>query len=432
MPEIPAADTIFAQATAQGQAGVAILRISGPRAWQAVRALTGTLPEPRRASLRRLRQGGAVIDQALVLLFEPGASFTGEELAELQVHGSLAVTRRLIAVLGGMEGLRLAEPGEFTRRALMNDRMDLAQVEGLSDLIAAETEAQRLQALRLLDGALGEKVAQWRQMLVSANALLAASIDFADEEVPEGLEAEIVTLLSDLIADLRTELAGVGAAERIRSGLEVALIGPPNAGKSTLLNALAGREAAITSEIAGTTRDVIEVRMEIAGLAVTLLDTAGLRETSDPVESIGVDRARRRAAAADLRLILGDPGPGVVVMEHDIRIAAKADLGAAGPGLPVSALTGQGVAELLDQIGVRLSARVAGSSTVTNARHRAMLVSALSRLEPAVAGLRAGDALPELVAEDLRSAGLALDRLVGRVGVEDILGEIFTRFCMGK
>lgn len=268
-------DTIFALASARGKAGVAVIRISGPRAWDAASALGGPLPEARRASVRKLEWNGEPLDEGLVLTFADGASFTGELAVELHIHGAVATIEAVLRALGGMSGLRMAEPGEFTRRALENGRFDLSQVEGLADLIDAETEAQRKQALKVLSGDVSRQAEAWRRDLIRAAALLEATIDFADEDVPVDVGPEVLRLVEGVVAELRQAITGYGAAERIRQGFEVAIVGRPNAGKSTLLNALAGREAAITSETAGTTRDVIEVRMDVDGLAVTFLDTAG-------------------------------------------------------------------------------------------------------------------------------------------------------------
>ncbi|KZY41773.1 tRNA uridine(34) 5-carboxymethylaminomethyl synthesis GTPase MnmE, partial [Roseovarius sp. HI0049] len=315
------------------------------------------------------RKGGR-LDEAVVLTFEEGHSFTGELSAEFQVHGSTAITAALLDELGHIPGLRSAEPGEFTRRAMENGRLDLAQVEGLADLIDAETEAQRRQAMRVLSGDLGKKAEGWRSKLIRAAALLEATIDFADEDVPVDVAPEVMELVADVTSELQTEIAGVGIAERIRTGFEVAIVGAPNVGKSTLLNVLAGREAAITSEHAGTTRDVIEVRMDLAGLPVTLLDTAGLRETDDAIESIGIDRARERSAMADLRVFLVEPGnsPEIEPAEEDIVLVTKTDLNHCVGG--ISAKTGEGVGELVERISSTLSNRARVSGIATRFRHR--------------------------------------------------------------
>lgn len=429
-------DTIFALASARGRAGVSVIRLSGPAAHEAVRALTrAPLPGSHRAALRRLYDGGEVLDEALVILFEAGRSFTGEPVAELQLHGSVAVVSAVLRVLGDLPGLRLAEAGEFTRRALENGRLDLAQVEGLSDLIEAETEAQRRQALRVFSGHMGQKVQGWRDRLLRAAALLEATIDFVDEDVPVDVAPGVRQIIAGLLAELRAEVAGSAAAERIRDGFEVAIIGAPNAGKSTLLNALAGREAAITSDIAGTTRDVIEVRMELRGLPVTLLDTAGLRETGDRVEAIGVARAMERAERADLRLfLLAEPDEALLLqpLPEDLVVLGKADLRGGAAGLAVSGVTGEGIDALVAEIGARLEKRSAGASTLVRERHRRAALGAIRGLETAEAELWMGAGRIELAAEALRAATRALDSLVGRIGVEDVLGEIFASFCIGK
>lgn len=423
-------DTIYALASARGKAGVAVLRLSGPLAHAAAQGLAGSLPPLRQAGLRLLRWQGEVLDQALVLCFPAGASFTGEEVAELHLHGSVAVVQSVLRALGSVPGLRLAEAGEFTRRALENGCLDLAQVEGLADLIDAETESQRRQAVRVLSGAIGTRAEGWRVKLIRAAALIEATIDFADEDVPVDVTPEVMALLSEVQTELIREHAGARAAERIREGFEVAILGAPNAGKSTLLNALAGRDAAITSEIAGTTRDVIEVRMEIDGLAVTLLDTAGLRETQDQVERIGIERALSRAEAADLRVFLTSDLPieGIAPRPDDIVLPGKADLVGSG----VSGKTGQGLAELVADIGGRLRERVADAATVTRERHRLALDRAIRSLESAMAEVKRGADRAELAAAELRSAVRALESLVGRVDVENLLDEIFASFCIGK
>ncbi len=428
-------DTIFALASGRGKAGVAVIRLSGPLAHAAVERFAGSLPEPRRASVRRLTGADGIhLDEALVLLFPEGSSFTGEAVAELHLHGSPAVVAAVLRELGQLSGLRLAEPGEFTRRALENDRLDLAQVEGLADLIEAETEAQRRQALRVLSGDLGRRAETWRTALIRAAALIEATIDFADEEVPTDVTPEVTALLDTTLADLRHEAAGVTVAERIRDGFEVAIVGRPNAGKSTLLNALAGREAAITSEVAGTTRDVIEVRMDLRGLPVTILDTAGLRDTADTVESIGVARAIERARAADLRVfLLEDEGETLPLtsLPGDIPVLGKADL-RTGPAFAVSGKTGAGITQLIDRITDTLATRAQGAGLAIRERHRTAINRAIRALESARGEVQHGPDRTELAAEDLRTAVRALDSLVGRVDVEDILDEIFASFCLGK
>lgn len=423
-------DTIYALASARGKAGVAVLRLSGPAAFFIARELCGTLPEPRRAALRSLRKSGHILDHALVLTFPQGQSFTGEEVVEFHLHGSIAVTQAVLNALSEYPGLRLAEAGEFTRRALENGRLDLTQVEGLADLIDAETEAQRRQAARVLSGAMGEKVEEWRRGLVRAAALIEATIDFADEDVPQDVTPEVRGLLSSVLQSLQQEQAGFRAAERIREGFEVAIVGAPNAGKSTLLNALAGREAAITSEYAGTTRDVIEVRMDIGGLAVTLLDTAGLRKSGDPVEQIGIDRGIARAQSADLRVFLmsDDVISDLIPIDDDIVLSGKADV----TGHGVSGKTGQGVPELLSAISDRLTRRSAGAGLVVRERHRQAVARAIGAMESALHEVEKGASRAEIAAAELRVAIRALESLVGRVDVESLLDEIFSSFCIGK
>lgn len=429
-------DTIFALATVRGKAGVAVIRISGADATEALRAMGAAVPQPRRAALCLLSDGdGRPLDEALVLAFEAGASFTGEPVVELQIHGSMATATAVLRLLSELPGFREAEPGEFTRRALENERMDLTQVEGLADLIDAETEAQRRQALRVLSGAIGARAESWRTRLIRAAALLEATIDFADEEVPIDVAPEVLALIDAVTSDLAREAAGVGIAERIRDGFEVAIVGPPNAGKSTLLNALAGREAAITSDIAGTTRDVIEVRMDLAGLPVTVLDTAGLRETEDVIEGLGVSRARQRAEQADLRIFLIDaPGqePAMPPLAEDIVVHSKSDLNQWGEGISISAKTGAGISELVTRISDVLVQRSAGAGIATRERHRVAIERAVTSLDSARNQVLAGAEYAELAAEELRTAIRALDALVGRVDVENILDEIFSSFCIGK
>lgn len=426
-------DTIFALASAQGKAGVAVIRISGPSAFTACRALCGSLPASGKG-LRRVRSGaGDALDDALILTFAGPNSFTGEDVVELHTHGSTAVVSSVLDALGRQEDLRLADAGEFTRRALENGRMDLTQVEGLADLIDAETEAQRRQAHAVLSGGLGQLAERWRTDLIRAASLIEVTIDFADEEVPVDVTPEVRSLLAAVIADLEKETAGVTIAERVRQGFEVAIVGAPNVGKSTLLNALAGREAAITSEFAGTTRDVIEVRMDLAGLPVTLLDTAGLRQTDDHVEGIGIERAIARASEADLRVFIAedDETLDVEMQSEDIRLRPKADL-RPDPVGAVSGKSGIGVDELISHVSSVLSNRTQGIGVATRKRHQETMTAALERLLAAVTILESGPEFYDIVAEDMRSAIRHLEALVGRIGVENLLDEIFSSFCLGK
>lgn len=427
-------DTVFALSTAQGKAGVAIIRLTGPASNAAVRALAGDVPAPRHAAVRVLRsKEGQRLDEALVLVFEEGHSFTGEASAEIQCHGSMAVVAAILDELARQPGLRPAEPGEFTRRALENGQLDLAQVEGLADLIDAETEAQRRQALRVLSGDLGRRAEVWRKSLIRAAALLEATIDFADEEVPVDVSPEVMDLVGEVATALKREISGVATAERIRSGFEVAIVGAPNVGKSTLLNALAGRDAAITSEYAGTTRDIIEVRMDLDGLPVTLLDTAGLRDTLDEVESIGIERAKARAEMADLRVFLVENGeqPEMAPQADDLVLVAKADL--VGPGLDaVSGKTGEGIPELVARITDTLKTRATGAGLATRVRHKQAMEKGLENLLAAQNLIPFGEDHADIAAEELRSAIRALDSLVGRIDIENILDEIFASFCLGK
>lgn len=425
-------DTIFALATAQGRAGVAVIRISGAEAVSATSLLCGDVP-PLRGVRRLYDRLGELLDEALVLRFAEGKSFTGEEVVELHLHGSPAVVSAVLRCLGDMPDLRQAEAGEFTRRALENGRLNLAEVEGLADLIDAETESQRKQAVRVFSGALGVLADSWRTRLIRAAALMEATIDFADEEVPVDVSPEVLALLDGVSAEMLREADGVRIAERVRDGFEVAIIGAPNVGKSTLMNRLAGRDVAITSEIAGTTRDVIEVRMDLDGLPVTLLDTAGLRETDDLVEGLGVARARERAAAADLRIHLSLDGnePHADLGPDDLLVRAKADLRAAD-GLAVSGMTGLGIEELIAAISLRLQDKVGRIGIAMRERHRVAMMRAIGYMDAAGTAMRTGDAMTDLVAEDLRSAIRAVDSIVGRVDVEHVLDEIFLSFCIGK
>ena len=446
-------DTIFALSSGPPPAAIAVVRVSGPGARFALETMLGRVPEPRRAVLARVRdpQSGEVIDAGLALWFPGPQSETGEDVAELQLHGGRAVVASVLAALGTLEGLRLAEPGEFTRRAFANGRLDLTEVEGLADLIYAETEAQRRQAYRQLRGALKERAETWRGRLVEALALVEARIDFADEaDVAGDLIAPARQIAASLRDDIKATLADERRGERLREGFVVAIAGPPNAGKSSLLNRIARREAAIVTPIPGTTRDVIEVHLNLEGLPVTLLDTAGIRDAEDPIEQEGVRRARARAAAADLVLwvvdaaeaelpdnALSDPeGPPVWRIENKIDLldsdSQQSRVRNAICGtVPISALTGAGLENLIARLAahVKTELRPAEAAVLTRERHRAALRDALTALDRATTVPATQE---EIIAEELRLAARALARLTGRVDVEDVLDVIFRDFCIGK
>lgn len=426
-------DTIYALASAAGKAGVSVIRISGSGALGACAKMGIKLSEHDRRLVRIQDGDGNLIDQAFALSFAQGHSFTGEQVVELQTHGSPAIVARVQAELGRL-GLRHAEAGEFTRRALDNGTLDLAQVEGLADLIDAETESQRRQAVRVFQGALGDLAAGWRSKLIRAAALLEATIDFVDEDVPVDVYPEVRDLVSSVAADVTHEAQGVRVRERVRDGFEVALVGPPNSGKSTLLNRLAGREAAITSDIAGTTRDVIEVRMDLAGLPVTFLDTAGVRVSTDVLEELGIQRGRVRAEAADVRVHLVEDGSRKETEGEglDIYLQSKGDLLPDGQRDGVSGLTGLGVDQLLDRIAAYLLEKLSSAGVATRSRHQAALEAAGRVLCDVENDLNDGGKPVDLMAEDIRVAIRSLDSLIGRVDVENLLGEIFSIFCIGK
>jgi tRNA modification GTPase len=451
-------DTIYALSSGRPPAAIAVVRVSGPQAGPALQALIGRLPEPRQAALARVRDpaSGETIDQAVALWFPAPRSETGEDTAEIQLHGGRAVIAATLAALSRVPGCRPAEAGEFTRRAFDNGRLDLTRVEGLADLIGADTEAQRRQALRQLQGVLGHKAEAWRTRLTEALALVEARIDFADEaDVPEDLLGPARHAAQQIAEEIEESLADGRRGERLRDGLVVAIAGPPNAGKSSLLNCIARREAAIVSPYAGTTRDIIEVHLDLDGCPVTLLDTAGIRDSSDPVEREGVRRARARAAAADLVLwVIDAAAGGEVALEQLDRefpdtekwlIWNKIDLLSplrlkslnsiifrlSHPYHFISTVTLSGLDELYPALVARATRFLGGGepAIVTRERHRRALEEAANSLRRA---LLPGDGEVDLIAEELRLAARALARLTGRIDVEDILDVIFRDFCIGK
>jgi tRNA modification GTPase len=437
-----AGDTIFALSSGAGRAGVAVVRVSGPAAAEAIHALTGPrVLVPRQAQFLALQDSaGEPIDRGLVLWFAAPGSFTGEDIAEFQVHGGRAVVDAVLGALGALPGLRLAEPGEFTRRAVENGKLDLTQAEAIADLVNAETGAQRRQALRQYDGALAELYEDWRTRLIQASAWAEAAIDFPDEEIPEGLSTQSRAAIGDILQDIQRHMDDGGRGEILRDGLYLTLIGLPNTGKSSLFNALAKREAAIVAATPGTTRDIVEVRLDLGGYPVILADTAGMRESGEAVEAEGVRRAHARARESDLILLLLDgtavePFKGLapeMLARADLTVWNKADLPwpRAREGLAISTKTGEGIQELIadltKEIAQKLEAKT-DSPPLTRVRHRRALEDAAAALERALS-----TPAPELMAEELRLATRALGRITGRVDVEDLLDVIFRDFCIGK
>ena len=440
-------DTIFALATAAGRAAVAVVRLSGPQSSTILETLAAPLPAPRRAALRRLKSpGGKVLDEALVLWLPGPGSFTGEDSAELHLHGGRAGVEAVTQALAAL-GLRLAEPGEFSRRAFQNGKLDLTQAEAIADLVDAETEGQRRQALGQLEGGLSARYEAWRKRLISALARLEAAVDFPDEDLPEALSTEVGTRIAALADELEAALADEGRGERVREGFRIALIGAPNAGKSSLLNRLAPGEAAIVTAIAGTTRDVIEVPAVIEGFKVLYADMAGLRDSADAIEQEGVRRARAWAEGANLRLLVVDgsasdgawleaaalaqPGDIILLNKADRIEGQDAEARIDGlDALAISAVTDQGLDVLTEALSQRVRRLTGGDfPAVTRLRHRRHLEDAVLSLRRAQQSLALS---PELGAEDLRHAGLALGRIAGRIDPEQVLDEVFSSFCIGK
>lgn len=430
-------DTIFALASAQGKAGVAVVRVSGPDSLAALQMLTGLDHFPDKPCLRAVvDKAGDLIDRALILAFPQGKSFTGEATVEFQLHGSPAIVKKVLAELNTIDNCRMADPGEFTRRAMANGQLDLAQVEGLADLLEAETESQRRQAISVFEGHLGWLATKWRTKLVRAGALLQAIIDFADEEVPEDVGPEVLDLVSSVQEELEKELLGYHAAERVRDGFKVAIVGKPNVGKSSLLNILAGRDVAITSDIAGTTRDLVEIHIDINGLAVSIVDTAGLRVTDDPLENLGIERAKTAAENADLRIFLGDDSgfeTSIDTQSGDLHVYGKGDVQNAPAGsMGISSVSGDGIDNLRTALSDVLTSRAQRAGSLTRERHLFAVTDAKLTLAQVILTLKSGSYEPDLLAEDVRTATNHLGAIIGAVDVEDVLDVVFSSFCLGK
>jgi tRNA modification GTPase len=438
---LPSQDTIFALSSGRGRAGVAVVRLSGPAAAGAVQALTGAeRPKPRLASLRKFSgSDGTLIDEGLVLWFPEPGSFTGEDVAEFHVHGGRAVVEALLAALDALPGLRPAEAGEFTRRAVENGKFDLTQAEALADLINAETEAQRRQAVIQYGGALAALYEDWRTRLIRAAAWAEAAIDFSEEEIPPDAMTSAKAQVAEILGEIRTHLNDDRRGEILRDGFYLTVIGPPNSGKSSLINALARRDVAIVSDIPGTTRDVVEVHLDLGGYPVIVADTAGLRASADAIESEGVRRALARAEAADAVLLLLDASaedplaglPEGALQSASLTVWNKIDLPhPARDGLSMSVKTGQGLDTLLGALAelVRTTTSSGDASPpLTRQRHRRALTEAADSLARCLAA-----GAPELIAEELRLALRALGRITGRVDIEDLLDVVFRDFCIGK
>lgn len=427
-------DTIYALSSAPGRAGVAVIRLTGSQAIETLEVITESpLPPARKMMVRAIWSSTEIVDEAMVVWFEAGASFTSEKMVELHTHGGRATVSRVLDVLSKIPRLRSAEPGEFTRRAMESGRLDLVEVEALADLIDAETEEQRKQALSLMVGDGHAKAMEWRGMFLHALALLEASIDFADEEdTPEDVSVNVRVLLETLKEELAAAISGSRAAANVRDGFRIALVGAPNAGKSTLMNALTNKQAAITSPIAGTTRDVIEVYCDFRGFPVVLQDMAGIREADDPVEKIGVSRALEAAASANLRLFLSSPDAPLLDQQGlkkpgDICVSTKSDVFPNSVGLSVSAKAGSGIGALVDLIISRISGGNPVSSVFARERQVVCLRKALGHVDACFHVSAA-----ELVAENLRGGIVEMNHLFGEIGNEEVFGEIFSQFCIGK
>ena len=430
-------ETIFALSTAAGKAGIAIIRISGEKAFEAVKKLAGSVPSARNAVFRKLVYNDELVDQAIVVCFPAKNSYTGEDLAEFHIHGSNAIIQELSDILSCGLNLSFAKPGEFTQRALENGKMDLSQVEAVIGLIEAETKEQKKQSLNVLSGGINNKATEWRGLLVQALGLVEVMIDFSDQDIEANFKGEINVLIIKLISYLEKELTQYKSSEIIRDGYDITIIGKPNVGKSSLLNYIAGKEKAIVSSYAGTTRDIIELGIDLQGYRVNFFDTAGIHKTDNIVEGIGIEKAIKKAKDSNMRIFLLENNDiadqfFIKVQPNDLILSAKVDIHKPEELLGISAKTGEGIDNMLDLIFKRIKNETVSSSVLINIRHKSLIKNAVKSLYSSKDELDETNFQIEIVAEYLRSAIVQLDLLVGKINVEDILGAIFSKFCIGK
>mgnify|MGYP001475375118 CR=1 FL=1 len=430
-------DTIFALSTVPGKSGIGIIRLSGPNAFLVLKQLSGSTPTLRKAVLRKLWYKEELLDESIIICSCKGKSFTGEDTVEFHLHGSQAVIRKMLSVLGTFESLRPAEAGEFTKQALYNGCLDLSQVEGLADLLNAETESQKKQALTLLSGTLGAKVGRWRKQILKVLSLSEIMIDFSEEDVPKDTKEQIKENIWQILRELKSEVNGYRASQILRTGFNVSIIGKPNTGKSSLMNYLIGSEKSIVSEIPGTTRDVIEASVDIKGTKVNFFDTAGIRASDDVVEKKGIEKALNLAKTADLRIFLLNPGDkledfSVKTNKNDLYFTAKSDIHRKQRYKGISSVTGDGIDYLIDRISYQLNNETSNASLILNERHKIAIAKTILLLESAKSYLKESSFDIEILVEDLRMAMRALDVLIGKVDVEEVLGDIFNSFCIGK
>ncbi len=429
--------TIFALSTAQGKAGIAIVRLSGSKAFQTAKQLCGSLPAPRLAMVRNLVYNGDLIDKAIVICFCAENSYSGEDMVEFQVHGSNAVLKNLSEILSIEFNLSVAEPGEFTRRALETGRIDLSQAEGILDLIESETKEQQKQSLRCINGQLADKTKDLKNLVIKGLSLVEIMIDFTDQDVPTDTIIDVISIVEKIISLLEEELKRYSSSELIRTGFDITIIGKPNVGKSSLLNYLAGREKAIVSSIAGTTRDIIELAIDLKGYRVNFFDTAGIHETKDSIERVGIDKAMNKAKDSFIRIFLLENSDTVDqfkinVEPDDLIFNAKSDLNFKSIYPGISGKTGEGVDNMLGMLSEKIKFKTVNSSILTNERHRKAIQVSVTLLYDVREELSKNHIEVEIVAEYLRAVIAQFDLLIGKVNVEDVLASIFSSFCIGK